>query len=199
MYFVCLKSWLSAGFDKSQFLVVRCSHPSSRSRARIGPNLGMRKALSVGGGQHALLVRLGLFGMRPAAARTNLWPRHRPSPLAPPRPKWQVPSAKLRMLRAPELLRGISNFTGLHYNEAVLAHRHEEFTTHCEAPDSAANRAKAEKNEAAPLLVNSHSAYEGHNAQKRSLLSPQLHAEYARLTTAYGRMLDELQLPHIAP
>lgn len=78
----------------------------------------------------------------------------------------------------------MSNFTGLHYNKAVLGEKEEELAAHCEAPDSAYNRARAMQ---APL-VNSHSSYAGHNAKQRTELSATVLAELERLGSAYADM-----------
>ena len=47
-----------------------------------------------------------------------------------------VPSARLRSIRAPALVSKIAQFTGLHYNEAVLLDKREELGAHCEAPET---------------------------------------------------------------
>ena len=46
-----------------------------------------------------------------------------------------VRQERLRSARAPALLAGLSNFTGLHYNSPVLHDKDEELRMHCEAPD----------------------------------------------------------------
>ena len=124
-----------------------------------------------------------------------------------------VRQEKLKSLPATTLLPTIANFTGLHYNEALLQDRNEEFRVHCESPDvhaAAAPTASAgsspsggagrghrrRQNQAAVdrPLVNSHSQYTGHNAVERTKLSPSVQAELDRLADAHSSMLNGLGL-----
>ena len=121
-----------------------------------------------------------------------------------------VRQTKLRTARAKPLLAALANFTGLHYNRAVLHDKEEELNVHCEAPASVSNsdspssgvagsaRRRAHAHEAARPMVNSHSTYTGHDAVRRTKLSPSLQADLARLAEAHSSMLDELQLQELA-
>ena len=110
-------------------------------------------------------------------------------------------SEQLRKMGAYDLLDQVSNFTGLHYNQPVLRDKEEELAAHCEAPDSSYNKAREQRalekggGSVTGPLINSHSQYDGHDAQRRSKLSPGVHAELTRLTGAYGEMLSRLKLP----
>ena len=114
-----------------------------------------------------------------------------------------VPLPIVHSIRAP--VEQVSNFTGLHYNRPVLHDKEEELAAHCEAPDSAYNKAREQKalakggGSVTGPLINSHSQYDGHDAQRRSKLSVEVHAELTRLTEAYGELLSKLELPGLNP
>ena len=114
-------------------------------------------------------------------------------------------SEQLRKMGAHELLSQVSNFSGLHYNAPVLNDKQEELAAHCEAPDSPYNRAREARAREAGAgsvtgpLINSHSQYEGHDAQRRTKLSAEVLAELNRLTSAYGNLLSQLDLPGLRP
>ena len=76
-----------------------------------------------------------------------------------------VPSSRLRSIRAPALVSKIAQFTGLHYNEAVLLDKREELGAHCEAPEtqSRGRAAAAARKSRKARLVKTYSAF-GDNA-----------------------------------
>ena len=172
--YVCIRSWLAAGFDKSQIRVL------PQARLTLEPN-PIRGAILT-----QIVVRLS--------------------------------QARLRNMTAPELLDGISEATGLHYNKEVLHDRNQvllplpthchrrssraftpllnpcqELVAHCEASDSAANR-RYRPNEATAVRVNSHSGYDGHNAHARTRLDAEVWREFDRVANVHHAMFEELGL-----
>lgn len=109
-------------------------------------------------------------------------------------------SEVLRNMPAKQLLGTVSNFTGLHYNKEVLHDKEEELAAHCEAPDSRTNKERDGRAQqlgsraAGAPMVNSHKDYDGHDAQRRTQLTPATLAELTRLHTAYGELLGKLNL-----
>jgi hypothetical protein len=102
-----------------------------------------------------------------------------------------MPQSKMKMMRAPELLSTLAAFTGLHYNRDVLHDKNAELKTQCEAPDRPVDPHAADFNKQPPaakgkgrrgkeklkrVMVNTHSTYDGDDAQRRSQLDEVRHA-----------------------
>ena len=133
-----------------------------------------------------------------------------------------VRQGRLREATADKLLPALANFTGLHYNQPVLADKSEELNVHCEAPRrpkpptsqprAAANaapaatrggaRRRARAREDDPVhtrpLVNTHADYTGNDAVRRTQLGGETLAELTRLATAHTSLLDGLRLQELA-
>ena len=112
-----------------------------------------------------------------------------------------VPSARLRSIRAPALVSKLAQFTGLHYNEAVLLDKREELGAHCEAPETqnreASRRRGGKEAPRKARLVNTHSGFSGDNAQNRTRLGGASFADFQRLAAAHTRLMQQLHLPEL--
>ena len=68
---------------------------------------------------------------------------------------------------------------------------------HCEAPDSPANLRYAGGRGAERHKVNSHSNFDGDNAQARTRLGTDVWAEFDRIANAHHAMFEEMGLPWV--
>ena len=107
----------------------------------------------------------------------------------------------LSLHRMPALVSKIAQFTGLHYNEAVLLDKREELGAHCEAPETqnreASRRRGGKEAPRKARLVNTHSGFSGDNAQNRTRLGGASFTDFQRLAAAHTRLMQQLHLPEL--